>query len=501
MDSRLESLEEVMQYCDTAGRRRLFYREGVTSEEVRIPDECIRRCISMISAEMELYMAVCDNNVSLVETLIAKNHNPNTVFRMRVYETDMIRRNHMEEIYDGIGEGYSQFPLHRAVLLQPSNPDLIQILLQNGSDPNSKDGEGHTALYRFFECRRQDYGWRFASDSPDYLIAESLLKGTTVGLDGDDGRFLFNLLADDLGSEEECAWSFLEQLFSAGLDVKDWMFQECYYCDDDEEYQNFYQIVQHCHKPDDKGTRGFGVLEHCLKIGTEPEQNTIGAEPLILQNGLILALNESRVSPTTVFILIRTGVDLNFQFPENNFTPVNFILNKITKRLNRYSDRAYLDEKQSAGFDARLTTLWLLITAGSEPSADFTRCLIEIESSLMLSHARTCCYVESESCTWSKRRRSAVLGHLQRSFDILQEMQCPRSLFELSCIAARRAVGSERQHAVEQLKLPLHITEILTRYHDCQAIANGFSRHEWTRDARGGRTSPGSHSSCSSGEE
>ena len=127
-------------------------------------DEFARRTGIRRSTEMDLYWAVRQNNVPLVGKMLTQNQSSNAIFRWKV---------------KGGSRDFFQFPLHRAV--QTGNPELVELLLQHGSDPNSCDSIGCTPLQLLFLCNMYTNVFRVGPDCcqtyPD--IARMLLEGGT----------------------------------------------------------------------------------------------------------------------------------------------------------------------------------------------------------------------------------------------------------------------------------------------------------------------------------
>ena len=431
------------------------------------------------SMKMDLYWAIRLDNVPLVEELLINNHSSNTIFRWKV------------ELEEGLRE-FFKFPLHQAV--QTGNPESVELLLQHGSDPNSTDSVGRTPLELLFQCN-EFIDPTFDRVSTDPVIAGILLKGGTK-IDEEMWCSLFSLA---IRTAPSC-WSFLELLLSEENNGKNRLLDECRDCDNDD--STFFRIVTECGEDDLNGKYGYGVLEHCLKAGVKQH---------ILQHSLQLALKQETVFPTTVLLLIKTGVDVNAEIDDNgqSTTPLHFILNKATKFIDRYLERDFMNESQSGELDSVFSILWLLIKAGSSSFVDLYKLLDQIEVSIRLVYDKTRNY--SEKHGWSSRRHSAVLGHLQRCLDITQEIQPPSSLMELSRIVARKALGHLSEDKIHQLHLPVRVKECL-KYHDYQAIVDGVAKYRWSwHDVEQGRVTPPSISddsdefsdedSCASSDE
>ena len=441
-----------------------FRVQGITSLETRTRGLCR-------SAELELYWAVCDNNVSLAEKLLAESHSPNAIFRWRVEFAEETRE-------------YSQFPLHRAV--QSGNPELVGLLLQYGSDPNSKDCAGRTPLEVFFLrgdlTKMVDFNNYHAA--MNIVIAEMLLKRATE-IDEVMWYTLFNLANETVMAR----WSFMELLL---LDKRRSYPILAEYCNIDYELNILYNIVSECGEVDDNSRYGYGVLEHCLKAGVDPR---------ILQRCLGVAIKHHPTLLIAMILLIKAGVNVNCKLEDSKgktVTPLRFVLEKITESVDRYLEKCFADETQSGDLDSEFSALWLLIKAGSGFPADIHGQLVHVEVSIKLLYDKARLY--SETNNWSCRRRSAVLSHLQRCLDIIQEIQPPYSLMELSRIVVRKALGPWSEDRVEQLKLPLRIKECIT-YHDCQTIVDGVGKYDWTwHDVEKGRVSPLSFHSDSEDE-
>ena len=408
--------------------------------------------------KMDLYWAVRQNNVPLVEKLFTQNHSPNAIFRWKV------------EFIGGSGE-FFQFPLHRAV--QTGSSEMVELLLQHGSDPNSMDSVGRTPLELLFQCNKDHTD----CSSTDPVIAEILLKGGTK-IDDEMWCSLF-ALANSRYLAAPARWSFLELLLSDENSGRNRLLYDCRNCDNDD--QTFYRIVTECGEGDINGRYGYRVLEHCLKAGVEQH---------ILQHSLQLAVKQDAIFPAAVLLLLKADVDVNAELEDSGerSTPFHFLFKKATQHIDKYLESGFVDEFQSGDLDSEFSILWLLIKAGSSPLVYFNNNLGQMEVSIRLLYDKTQHHCKKNN--WSCRRRSTVLGHLQRCLDIIREIQPPYNLMELSRIVIRKALGPWSEDKVEQLKLPIRIRECL-KYNDCQAIVDGVANYDWTgHDVRQGRVSP-----------
>ena len=440
-----------------------FKLQGITSLETRTRGLCR-------SAELELYWAVCDNNISLAEKLLAQSHNPNSIFRWRVEFAEDTRE-------------YSQFPLHRAV--QSGKVELVKLLLQYGSDPNSKDCSWRTPLQVLF--MRGNYSKRLIEDSierssADPVIAEMLLK-RAAELDDEMWHSLF----ESANRTVAARWSFLEILLSeeSKSNPRTRLLGGCCACDN--EPITLWNIVDSCGEADNNGRYGYGVLEHCLKAGLEPH---------FLQRCLERTIKHQPTLPAAVILLMKAGVDVDWEledFQGKIVTPFCFILDKVTASVGKCLENVFVDEAHSGDLDSEFSALWLLVKAGSSFPAGIHRQLVDVEVSIRLLYDKTNLY--SETKNWSFRRQSAVMGHLQRCLDIIREIQPPSSLIDLSRIAVRDVLSPWSEDKVKLLQLPEQSKQCI-KYHDCQAIVDGVAKYDWTwHDVERGRVSPmSSHS-------
>ena len=438
-------------------------------------EEFERRTGIRRSTEMDLYWAVRQNNVPLVGKLLTENQNSNSSFRWKV---------------KGGSREFFQFPLHRAV--QTGNPELVELLLQHGSDPNSCDSMGCTPLQLLFLCNIYIYGTNVFRAGPDCCqtdpdIARMWLEGATR-IDEEMWCSLFRFA----NRRMPCRWSFMGLLLLAENSGRNRLLNECRDCDNDN--GDFFRIVIECGQGDSNGRFGYEVLEHCLKAGVEQH---------ILKHSLQLAIKQWTNMPTLkkVLLLIKAGVDVNAEWEDNGqrTTPFHFILNEATILIDKYLKIKCIKEFQSGELDTGFSILWLLIKSGSRPSGDLYSHLGQIEVSLRSIYDTT--HTNSLIKNWSCRRHSAVLGHLQRCLDIIREIQPPSSLLELSRIVVQRALGPWSENKVQQLQLPRRIKETLN-YHDFQAIVDGVAKYHWTYDdMKQGRISPFSSSSEDSDDD
>ena len=435
--------------------------------------EFARRAGIRRSTEMDLYWAVRQNNVPLVGKMLTQNQSSNAIFRWKV---------------KGESRKFFQFPLHRAV--QTGNPELVELLLQHGSDPNSCDSVGCTPLQLLFLCNMYTNVFRVGPDccQTDPDIARMLLEGGTR-IDEEMWCPLFRFANR---RRMPCRWSFVGLLLLAENSGRNRLLNECRDCDNDN--GDFFRIVTECGRGDFNGRFGYEVLEHCLKAGVEQH---------ILNHSIQLAIKQWMNMPTfkKVLLLIKAGVDVNAEWEDNGqmTTPFHFILNEVTILIDKYLKRSCVEEFQSGELDTGFSILWLLIKSGSRPLGDLYSHLGRIEVPLRSIYDMT--HTNSQIKNWSCRRHSAVLGHLQRCLDIIREIQPPSSLMELSRIVAQRALGPWSEDKVQQLQLPRRIKETLN-YHDCQAIVDGVAKYHWTYDdMKQGRISPFSFSSEDSDDE
>ena len=440
----------------------LYNFEGMSPTDLKTFKRITGLCRS---SEMDLYWAVRLNNVALVEKLFTQNHSPNTIFRWK-FE------------FEGGSREFFQFPLHRAA--QTGNPELVELLLQHGSDPNSIDSVGRTPLQLLFQCNVDLTSDRTADrSSTDPVVAGILLEGGTK-IDEEMWCSLFALANRSVPAR----WSFLELLLSEENCGRNRLLDDCRDCDNDD--QTFFRIVTECGEGDINGMYGYRVLEYCLKAGMEQH---------VLQHSLQLAIKQEAIFPAAILLLIKAGVDVNAEIVDKGktATPLYFLFSKITKLIGKYLERDFIDEFHSGELDSEFSIVWLLIKAGnvshiSSSSFDIYSHLGQNETSIRLLYDKTLHY--SEKKNWSCRRRVAVLGHLQRCLNIIREIQPHNSLMELSRIVVRKALGPWSDDKMDQLQLPARIKECI-KYHDCQAIVDGVAKYDWTwHDLEQGRISP-----------
>ena len=292
--------------------KKVFYFRGITSQEAR--------SAGFESTELELFCAVCDNNVALVEKLLVEMHDPNAIFRLKIQ-------------FEGENMDYTQYPLHRAV--QTGNKDLVDILLKHGSDPNCKNGQEKTPLQLLFRLMRSscllfgDYSVSGKRHNSDHIIVEMLLKaGADITL---DDKILSHIIAGP--PLERHRWSLLEMLVTHETNVRNQLIEKCRNHNDDDS-SVFFTLVTKCGEPDSNGKYGYGVLESCLKGGLEPD---------VLRHGLKLAIDH--VVPNAVLLMIEAGTDVNFEFTdgqEEMVTPFHLALDLSTLSLDNVSRHSVL---------------------------------------------------------------------------------------------------------------------------------------------------------------
>ena len=208
--------------------KKIFYTRGVTSHQVGHA--------AFESTEPELFCAVCDNDVALVEKLLVEKHScPNAIFRLKIQ-------------FEGVNMSYTQYPLHRAV--QTCNKNLVDVLLRYGSDPNCTNGQEKTPLQLLFRLIRRsttamiidysDPAERHPAIIREMLktdrhfsypiIMEMLLKaGADMKL---DAKTLTHIMSGPPQTYHR--WSLLEVLVTAGTDVRDQLTEKCHNDDNDE---------------------------------------------------------------------------------------------------------------------------------------------------------------------------------------------------------------------------------------------------------------------------
>ena len=436
--------------------KEVFYIRGITSPNVS--------STGFESTEPELFHAVCDNNVALVEKLLVENHDPNAIFRLKIQ-------------FEGENMSYTQYPLHRAV--QTSNKNLVDILLKHGSDPNYMDGQNRTPLQLLFHLIRSssflragDYSASGERHTSDPVIVEMLLKaGADITL---DDKILTHIMEGPPVTFHR--WYLLEMLVMAKTNVRNQLIEKCRNHVDDYSFVLF-TLVTKCGEPDSNGKYGYSVLESCLKGGLQPD---------VLRHGLKLAIDH--VVPNAVHLLIEAGTDVKFEFTdgqEKMVTPFHLALNLLTLTLDNLSRRSLLSDFSLAleviyacGYiDSQLSVLWLLAKSGATStwSRDIDCRLVQFEVVLKSTYEEVDRLFRENN--WSTEHHTAAQNHLQRCLDILQEIQSPMNLLHRCCIAVRQTLGSRIKDKLDQLELPVPVKECILHY-DLQAFVDRIARYE-----------------------
>ena len=425
---------------------KVFYTRGVTSREIY--------SAAFESTEPELFHAVCDSNVTLVEKLLVEKHDPNAIFRLKTS-------------FEGENRSYSQYALHRAV--QTGNKDLVHILLKHGSDPNCRNGQEKTPLqllFRVIKKRNLARDYPLERRSSDPVIVEMLLKaGADLMLSDHNLGHITTYLTCN-------GWSLLEILITAGTNhnnaiLRHRLIEEC-----------LFTLVTKCGQRDSNGKCGYGVLKSCLEAGLTPH---------VLRKGLEHAIQHN--VPNAVLLLIKAGADVNFVFTDSQdqmVTPFGLALNLVTTSLDSISKRPILSHLScgppviyACGYiNSLLSVLWLLAKSGaiSTWSRNDGCRLVQFEVALRSAYqevGRLC-----REKNWSSEHHSAAQHHIQRCLDILQEIQPPMSLLDFCRIAVRQALGTGLEDKLAQLGLPVPVRDCIL-LDDLQDIVDGIARYEW----------------------
>ena len=434
----------------------VFYGKGMTSLDML---EACSVGAGFESAEPELFRAVCDNNIALVERLLVEKHVPNAITQLKVE-------------CQGEYRTFSQYPLHRAV--QTGNKDLVDILLKHGGNPNCRNGQGVTPmqlLLRFIQAGSSDCDLDECRPS-DFVIAEMLLKAGATDITLSD-QTITHIMNGPPAIHNH--WTLLEMLVKEG-NVRNCLIKKCRNCYDD----ILFPMVLGCGQPDSNGKYGYTVLESCLKGGLGPG---------VLRHGLKLTIVHA--SPKAVLLWIKAGADVNFEFTDiggNRFTPFLLALKKVTEALNTdkmsgcpiYSGVSQVIEK-CATIDSQFTILWLLAKTGAIRtwSRDIGCHLAQFEVSLRSVNEK----VDRLSWerNWSLEHHSAAQNHLQRCFDILKEIQPEMNLLAMCRIAVRQALGPGLEDKLEQLELPVTLKDCIL-HHDLQAFVDAMPTYEVARE-------------------
>ena len=183
-----------------------------------------------------------------------------------------------------------------------------------------------------------------------------------------------------------------------------------------------------------------------------------------------------------LLLLLKAGSDVNFEFTDKVgkiVTPFHLVLNQVTTTLHNtlmnMSNRVLTTTMWCGTIASEFSILWLLAKSGAicTYSRDVGCRLTQLEVSLRSVYE----IVDrlSQEKNWSLEHHSAAQNNLQRCLDILQEIQPPLSLMDLSRVAIRQTIGPGLEDKLEKLGLPVPIRNF-TGYHDLPATVDGLAQ-------------------------
>ena len=412
-----------------------------------------------------LYRAVCDGDVATARSLFENGHNPNLPY---YYIPKKKLVNYCQ--YDvGVSiedeRGMFQYPLHRAILL--NNVELVELLLDHGGDPNVIDGRSNTPLTTLLKTKK----------SIDSMIVEKLILS---GADKNAALCLACYGESEYAAAAEIKWLVVKTLLRHGADLRKLL---------NRTGRPFIHVVTKCGRGESDGF-AYEILHEFLNTKLETSLLNKATERLIFSVRLpsIQALR-------TLVILIQVGVQVDFEVHEtyrlyrcdgNGATPVQVLLEMLDFRLTNIVQQSKCCEGDSAMLCFEFSKVWALLKAGARlrlKDANISEKLVNMELTLNTIYDKT---ERATQGTWSVRRRSTVLGHLQHCKDVLTSMgnASHRSLFELCVLAVRRILGTYPGPKVARLDVPVFCQDavllkdfesFLNKTEQCLHLANAGS--------------------------